>query len=303
MKQLVILSGKGGTGKTTLAASFVFLAAEQLRAMSDSLPVCFADCDVDVPNLQLIFSEGKELMTQSYYGLRKAVIDQSLCTHCGTCDEYCRFDAVKNGVVNTYLCDGCGVCVQVCPKSSNGTKAVKLENLPSGDCSVLRTKKGVFSTATLKIGGGTTGKLVNQVKQNLVQYSSKEQLMIVDGSPGIGCPVVASVAEADMVLIVTEPSVSGISDLQRIVDTVRQARIPILICINRANLCQAKRDEIFQYCQREKLDIVGEIPNDPSVMKATNHGRAVVEYDNAPAAFAIQSAFEKVVQKLELKLR
>lgn len=300
MKQLVILSGKGGTGKTTIAASFVFLANEKFRSIEKKSNVCFADCDVDVPNLHLIFTESKKLLSQTYYGLRKAVIDQSICIHCGVCEENCRFDAVKNGVVNTYLCDGCGVCNYVCPVSNNGNKAVKLEKSPAGEYSIYNTKLGVLSTASLKIGGGTTGKLVNGVKRNLEANTTDEVLAIVDGSPGIGCPVVASVAESDMVLLVAEPSISGISDLKKVVASIEILGIPMVVCINKSDLCLEKKQELIDYCQKSGLPIIGEIPTDQTVTKAINHARTVVEYSDSPAAIAISDIFEKTIKLLDI---
>lgn len=145
MKQLLILSGKGGTGKTTIASSFISLLKGQHKT-------CFADCDVDVPNLHLIFSEGQTMLSQKTCFGKRAVINQSLCTHCGLCEQHCRFGAMKNGVVNPYLCEGCGVCELVCPIGSGSEKAVHLAETSTGSYSVSATEYGVFSTASLKPG-------------------------------------------------------------------------------------------------------------------------------------------------------
>ena len=293
MKQLLILSGKGGTGKTTIASSFIALLKQ------GETPACFADCDVDVPNLHLIFSDGETCLSQSTCFNRRAVIDQSFCTHCGVCEEHCRSGAMKNGVVNPYLCEGCGVCELVCPVNRDGHKAVQLAEINTGDYTVSDTDFGIFSTAQLKSGAGATGKTINAVKQNLASFCGESQVAVIDGSPGIGCPIISSVAGVDLVLLVVEPSLSSMSDLERILKTVRQLKVPAVACINRADISPELSQQIQLYCQEHELPILEEIPFDPLVIRAVNHSRPVVDYDNSPAAQHIRSLFEKTLQHLQ----
>lgn len=289
MKEILILSGKGGTGKTTVAAAFIAL----------SKTCAFADCDVDVPNLHLIFNKETPLFKEDYVGYRKAVIDQDLCTHCGICQAHCAFGALKNGVINTYLCEGCGVCELVCPVSLSGGKAVRLEEVPSGACSVWKEEEGTFSTALLSAGSRGTGKLVSRVKRNLAQYA-QEEVAIVDGAPGMGCPIVASVAGADLVLLVVEPSLSGISDLERVLETVSIFGTEALVCINKVDSCQECAARMREFCAERGIAIVGEIPYDPLVLRAVNHSRPVTHYEDSPAAIAIGEIYLQVMSHLNL---
>lgn len=291
MKQLLILSGKGGTGKTTIASSFISLLKGQHKTF-------FADCDVDVPNLHLIFSEGQTMLSQKNCFGKRAVINQSLCTHCGLCEQHCRFGAMKNGVVNPYLCEGCGVCELVCPIGSGSEKAVHLAETSTGSYSVSATEYGVFSTASLKPGAGATGKTINMVKQNLSTYGENAEIAVIDGSPGIGCPIISSVAGVDLVLLVLEPSLSGLSDLTRILKTVRQLRVPAVACINRSDTAPQFTQDIYRYCAEHELMVLEEIPFDPLVIRAVNHNRPIVDYPNSPAAQCVTSLFSKTLEVL-----
>ena len=206
MKKLLILSGKGGTGKTTASAAFIkFLNCK-----------VFADCDVDAPNLHLVTSLADEPVKSDYYGSQKSFIDSSKCIGCGECFEKCRFDAIEEYEgkykVDEIACEGCAVCHFVCP-----VDAVTMKDDIAGELK-LYSQDAIFSTAKLKMGRGTSGKLVVEVKRQLPNDAS-EEVAIIDGSPGIGCPVIASISGVDLVLIVTEPSLSGISDMERIIKT------------------------------------------------------------------------------------
>lgn len=210
MKQLVILSGKGGTGKTTVAGAFIKLT----RARA------YADCDVDAPNLHLISKHNSEPERNDYYGLPKANIDVKKCQNCSLCEANCRFEAISHGArfyVDWYACEGCGVCEFVCP-----ARAITMKEAVAGEMMLYRNGS-VFSTAKLSMGSGTSGKLVSEVKKQLASVVDKETIAIIDGSPGIGCPVIASLSGADMALIVAEPSISGISDMERIITSARAA--------------------------------------------------------------------------------
>lgn len=280
MKKLLILSGKGGTGKTTVASALIELFDAK----------AFADCDVDAPNLHLIESQSKEPSVADFYGSQKAVIDQSKCIFCGACVSDCRFDAIKlvksKYIIDEYACEGCGVCEYVCP-----VKAIQLEDDIAGKL-MLYQDGFTFSTAELKMGRGNSGKLVMAVKKQL-DNNSKTDFAVIDGSPGIGCPVIASISGVDMVLIVAEPSQSGISDMERILTTVYRFEVPVLVCINKYDTSPEKTEEIILFCKKNNIPFVGKIPLDNAVITAQNNGTSVIHSD-CPAAKAIKEIQDEV---------
>ncbi|WP_283683434.1 ATP-binding protein [Parablautia sp. Marseille-Q6255] len=286
MKKLLILSGKGGTGKTTVAASMIELFAAK----------AFADCDVDAPNLHLVENRNVLPDRKDFHGSQKAVIDKLRCMFCGACASNCRFDAIKlvksKYIVDEFACEGCGVCEQICP-----AKAIHLEDDIAGELMLYKEER-TFSTAKLKMGRGNSGKLVTAVKQQLVK-NSEEEFAIIDGSPGIGCPVVASISGVDMVLIVAEPSQSGISDMERILDTVYQLDVPVAVCINKYDISLEKTEEIISFCEENEIPFVGKIPLDETVTKAQNNGRSVIHID-CPASRAIQGIYEQTKNLLNV---
>lgn len=181
MKQLLILSGKGGTGKTTVAGAFISLSKAK----------AYADCDVDAPNLHLISHWSSAPQRSDYFGMPKARINTAKCIGCGECLSHCRFDAIKAGTpfrVKPFACEGCGVCVAACPAD-----AVSMEPAPAGELALYRDDARVFSTAKLAMGSGTSGKLVTEVKRRMGSDAGDAELAVIDGSPGIGCPVIASI--------------------------------------------------------------------------------------------------------------
>src|SRR5690606_31927796 len=267
MKQLLILSGKGGTGKTTIASAFIKLA--EARA--------YADCDVDAPNLHLITGWNTEPEKKDYYGLPKAEIDPEKCTACDLCRQNCRFEAILvegEYQADPFACEGCGVCEFVCPAG-----AVTMVPAVAGELMLYTGGEKVFSTAQLKMGSGTSGKLVTEVKKQMKEAAAGVQLAIIDGSPGIGCPVIASLSGVDMVLVVAEPSVSGISDLQRIIDTAAKSGIKTAVCINKFDTNMEKAEEIERFCQDRRLPFIGKIPFDTDAVKAVNNGQTIVDLD------------------------
>jgi MinD superfamily P-loop ATPase len=289
MKQLVVLSGKGGTGKTTLAASFIRLSEHK----------AFADCDVDAPNLHQIFDFGDTVEKTPFYGLKKAVKYKELCTDCGKCEKLCRFGAIQDGKVNSYECEGCGVCEAFCPAhDTEGRAAIRLEERESGETRLCCNDGDVFSTAELSMGSGASGRLVTEVRRNLFKVASGEKYAIIDGSPGIGCPVIASITGVQMVLIVAEPSVSGIHDLKRIVETSRRFGAKIAVCINKFDVSKNNTSAIKKFCREEKIRIIGLIPYDNTVIKAVNSGKAVVDYEDSVAGHAIRKIWTNVKKML-----
>lgn len=281
MKQLLILSGKGGTGKTTVASAFIKLSKAK----------AYADCDVDAPNLHLVMGRMSEPKLKDYYGLDKAELDTSLCTGCDLCRQNCRFDAIIADTkyrVDYYACEGCGVCEAICPAN-----AISLKPVVAGEL-MLYTSDAVFSTAQLKMGSGNSGLLVTDVKKQLKSVAQNTEIAVIDGSPGIGCPVIASLSGADMVLIVAEPSISGISDMERIIKTAEKFQTKIAICINKYDTNIQNTEKIEAFCQKLKLPLVGKIPFDNEAVKAINNGQSIVDRDCA-AGNAIQAIFDETI--------
>ncbi len=281
MKQLLVLSGKGGTGKTTVSGAFIELNKSH----------AFADCDVDAPNLHLVVSQMADPVRNDYYGFGKAVIDASKCIHCGRCEEACRFSAIQDGTVGTYECEGCGVCVEICH-----VQAITMSDYSSGSLMLYKHEERVFSTAQLKMGSGASGKLVSAVKKQLIKEAPDAELAIIDGSPGIGCPVIASISGVDLVLIVAEPTISGMHDMKRIIDTAKHFGVSCVVCINKFDVNQDSAKEIENYCTDLGIPVIGKIPFDETVIKAVNECRSIASYPLSPAGKAIASIWVNLYQ-------
>jgi MinD superfamily P-loop ATPase len=285
MKQLLILSGKGGTGKTTIASAFIKLA--DARA--------YADCDVDAPNLHLITGWTSQPEKKDYYGLPKAEINLKLCIECDQCRQNCRFEAITadpHYKVDPFACEGCGVCEYVCP-----VEAITLIPAVAGELMLYSAAEKVFSTAQLKMGSGTSGMLVTEVKKQLKSATNAAELAIIDGSPGIGCPVIASLSGVDMVLIVAEPSLSGISDMERIINTAAKFGTKTAVCINKYDTNMKNTDKIEAFCKKQDLPFAGKIPFDSAAVKAINNGQTIVDIDCSAGA-AVKEVFEKTMDLL-----
>ncbi len=281
MKQLLILSGKGGTGKTTVAGAFIHLSQAE----------AFADCDVDAPNLHLISSWENPPKHSDYFGMPLAHIDTDACINCGICLAHCRFDAIEDEPfyqVKPFACEGCGVCVFVCP-----AQAVSLQASRAGELTLYKDEKRVFSTAKLNMGSGTSGKLVTEVKKQMKAEAQDVNFAIIDGSPGIGCPVIASVTGVDTALIVTEPSLSGFSDMERILKTAEHLRVKVAVCVNKADTNPDKAEDIRVFCEREEIPFVGTIPFDPEAVQAINSGKSIVELD-CPSGRAVRDIYKNL---------
>jgi MinD superfamily P-loop ATPase len=286
MKELVIISGKGGTGKTTFAASFAALAAHQ---------AVLADCDVDAADLHLLLMPEIQHREEFRSGFT-AFIEQSKCTHCGKCQEICRFDAINHvPVVNGFACEGCGVCGHICP-----VQAIEMRENVCGEWYVSETKYGPMVHAKLGAAEENSGKLVTLVRQQAKRVAEKQgkSCVLIDGSPGIGCPVISSIAGATMVLAVTEPTLSGLHDLQRVADLTARFRIPTWVCVNKYDINVQITDQIKTYCREHDLTYVGEIPYDIAVIKALVQQTPVVEYAQNSAAKAIKQIWQRVEQEI-----
>ncbi|NLJ57569.1 MAG: 4Fe-4S binding protein [Tissierellia bacterium] len=285
MKQLLILSGKGGTGKTTIASAFIKL----------SMAKAYADCDVDAPNLHLITKQRVEPEVTDYYGLPRAEINLDLCIQCDKCRQNCRFDAIlvdEDYKIDPFSCEGCGVCEAICPVG-----AITLRPVVDGEIRLYANESQVFSTAQLKMGSGTSGLLVTEVKKQMKSSAVETNLAIIDGSPGIGCPVIASLSGVDMVLIVAEPSLSGISDLERIIDTAAKFGTKTAVCINKFDTNVEKAKIIEELCRKRKIAFVGRIPFDSAAVKVINKGQSIVDID-CTSGRAVKEVYNKTMKLL-----
>ena len=267
MKQLVVISGKGGTGKTTLCAALANLASAQQR-------VIMADCDVDASNLPVLLNP-EIRSSQDYIGSARAV-KTGECSGCGRCAEVCRFDGINSkGEVNAFKCEGCGSCVYVCPDNVLTLKVHKTGTVFNSE-----TRFGPLIHAELERGEEASGKLVIKIKEHLSEYKDDFDIAFIDGSPGTGCPVIASLRGSDGALVVTEPTVSGFHDLKRVLEVANQLTIKSFVCINKANINEDMSSRIEQYCQQQNHILVGRLPYDKKVLDALKKRQTVIENKN-----------------------
>lgn len=295
MKQLVILSGKGGTGKTSLTAAFAHLAycgSKPIRAI-------LADADVDAANLELVLRP-ERMETHDFTGGSSAVIDPEQCQGCGICEQVCRFEAIQHLAtgycVDPIACDGCAACVYQCPEG-----AIKMKPQIAGQWYRSESRFGTLFHADLYPAQENSGKLVTVVKQHarLLAMDHACQAVLVDGPPGIGCPVISAAAGAHLALIVTEPGVAGIHDLERALKTTAHFRIPSLVVINKADIFPQGAEKIEVICADMGIEIIGRIPFDPAVTDAMINGEPVTAYQPlAPASQSIVDIWLTVVERL-----
>ncbi len=291
MKQIVILSGKGGTGKTTIAAAFAHLASQTHpdRAV-------LVDADVDASNLELVLAP-QVREAHDFMGGQLAIIDQERCTRCGDCADICRFDAILSidGVysVDDIACEGCAACMTQCPSG-----AIHMEPQLAGRWFRSDSRYGPLFHAALYPGQENSGKLVTLIKQQSSQMATREdyELTLVDGPPGIGCPVIAAISGADMVVIVTEPTAAGIHDMKRTLQLAQHFGIAALVCINKADLYPTGAEAIRDHCQNQGLHLIGEFPFDQIVLEAMVQGQPITVYaPHAPASEAVREAWQHVL--------
>ncbi len=282
LKQITVISGKGGTGKTTLMGSFAALTENKV----------IADCDVDAPDLHLLLHP-EIIEKEEFKGLKVAVMDKTLCTECGTCEETCRFNAIalteESGyAVNPARCEGCGTCVFTCPQ-----EAVTLKERVSGYAFISKTKYGTMTHAQLNVAEEASGKLVTAVRNTAQQVAEKEgcELILIDGAPGIGCPIIASLTGVDLALIVTEPTMSGLHDLERILDVTSHFGIGSAVCINKYDINVENSRKISEFCRQCGEEIVGNIPYDSMVTEAMVAGKPVVEFSEGVVSDAIKEVW------------
>ncbi|RKX26694.1 MAG: (4Fe-4S)-binding protein [Candidatus Zixiibacteriota bacterium] len=296
MTELVVVSGKGGTGKTSLIGSLAALSQDKV----------LVDCDVDAADLHLILQNNLQKTTE-FIGGKRAVIIEEKCTNCGICPEYCRFDAIKHEVhgenaggerywIDEHACDGCGVCVRHCPE-----EAIDFRDVTSGEWYISDTPYGPLVHARLGIAQANSGKLVSVLRRQARELADQRglDLILIDGPPGIGCPVIASITGTGYVLIVTEPSMSAMYDMERLLQLTVHFGIPTGICINKSDINPAMTSRIEEFAKKQKVSILGRIPFDPAVTKAQMAGTTVVEHATNGASKSIRLMWSKLSDVLK----
>jgi MinD superfamily P-loop ATPase len=288
MKQITVLSGKGGTGKTTITASFAVLAKNAV----------VADCDVDAPDLHILLHP-RIVKTQEFKGSKLAAIDEPKCVKCDLCREKCRFDAItEDFTVDPISCEGCGVCTIICP-----VNAIKLTERISGHAYISKTKYGFMAHAMLSPSESNSGKLVTLVRQNARILTEKENcdLIIIDGPPGIGCPVIASVTGIDAGLVVTEPTMSGIHDFARALQLLKHFNVQPFVCVNMYDINKDNTEKIMGFCEENGIKAVGKITFNPIITEAMVNGKPIVEYaPESDVAKEIERMWKNIVSALKL---
>jgi MinD superfamily P-loop ATPase len=289
INELVIISGKGGTGKTSLMAAFASLAENKV----------LCDADVDAADLHLITSP-EVLLRKDFQAGNTAVINKDLCTECGLCREMCRWDAIGDAYeVNSIGCEGCGVCVHFCPET-----AIEFPEKTCGEWFVSDTRCGPMVHARLGIAEENSGKLVTLVRQEARKLAGDRNmgLILTDGPPGVGCPVIASMGGASAVLIVTEPTVSGKHDMERVAQLAAHFNIPALICVNKFDFNLELTQEMENYAGEKGIACLGRIPFDPVFTKAMIQAQTILEYNTgSKAGQAVKDIWRRLSTELGLR--
>jgi MinD superfamily P-loop ATPase len=280
VKELVVLSGKGGTGKTSIVGSLAVLSKRKV----------LADCDVDAADLHLLLSPSVKQESEFWSG-QVACIDEDRCTECGLCQDLCRFGAIKDLRVDPVACEGCGFCSHICP-----VEAITMEENMSGRWFISDTKYGSLVHARLGIAQENSGKLVAVVRQQARQIAEEQKLdyIISDGPPGIGCPVISSLSGASLALLVTEPTLSGMHDLERVLGVCRHFSVPATVCINKYDLNEENTRQIETYCSTQGVELASRIPFDNVVTEALVRGVPVVEYSDGKVSREMGALWQKV---------
>ena len=261
--QIVILSGKGGTGKTSFAAAISKLIKNKI----------VIDCDVDAANLYLLLKPKIEAEIE-FYGGKKAEIDSGICSYCGLCEKVCRFDAIKNFKVDLISCEGCGFCVKVCPEQAISFETKKTGDFYSGELE----DSSKFFYAKLLPGEGNSGKLVSEIKKAATEnISEKTEWIIIDGPPGIGCPVNASLSSTDFVVIITEPTLSGLHDLKRLLELLKTFKYAHGIIINKFDLNLEVTEMIIKLAQTNNVEVLGLLPFHHDFIRSLQMGKTIIE--------------------------
>ncbi len=288
MKEIVIISGKGGTGKTSITAAFAMLAGKN---------AIIADCDVDAADMHLLLQPDFSHAEDFYSGF-KAVIDQNLCMKCGKCQQVCRFDAVKKiddyyNIINLD-CEGCAYCAEICP-----LKAIQMVEQNVGKWYISKIKSETKMVhAKLGIGADNSGKLVAKVKKeakNIAQETGKD-IILVDGSPGIGCPVVSSLSGANYVILVTEPTLSGFHDMQRVFELIQNFKLPAGCIINKYDINIEIAEKIRDFCEKNSIDHISNLPYDESFTAAMTDGKTIIESNSETLKIILRDSWKKIIK-------
>jgi len=288
MKEIVIISGKGGTGKTSIIAAFASLAEKKV----------LCDADVDAADLHLIMNpEIKE--RHDFESGYSAIINQDKCTECGLCRDLCKWDAISEDfVVDAIECEGCGVCYYFCPE-----KAIEFPLNTCGEWYLSETRFGPMAHARLGIAEENSGKLVSLIRQEGKKLAEEKhlELLLTDGPPGIGCPVIASLGGATAVLIVTEPTVSGSHDMERVAELAEFFKIPAMLCVNKFDLNPDEGKAIEAFAKQRNISVIGRVPFDPAFTKAMVQGKTIVEFDNrSEGCKAVKDIWENLTQGIKI---
>ncbi len=288
MKELAVISGKGGTGKTTITAAFAALAQNKI----------IVDCDVDAADLHLILDPEIQYR-ENFFGGKLAEINLMKCIECGKCIEVCQFDAISpDYVVDPIACEGCSVCVHFCP-----VNAIDFNTQLNGEWYVSNTRFGTLVHARLRVAEENSGKLVTIIRKQAKQIAEEKglDLIIIDGAPGIGCPVISSITGASGVLLVTEPTLSGLHDLKRVASLAKNFfKIPTFVCVNKFDVNEKLTSEIEDYCRENGLSFVGRIAYDTMVTKAMVAGKSIIEFSDGEVSQAITKIWEKIISQLSV---
>jgi MinD superfamily P-loop ATPase len=289
VNEIVILSGKGGTGKTSLSAA--------LATIGDKKTI--ADCDVDAANLYLIL-QPESCYEEAFITGFRAVIDQNLCIKCGKCITYCRFEAISiidgSVCISQTSCDGCRLCTHVCP-----VEAITMKPSNKSRWYIGSFRNGTMVHARLAPGEDNSGKLVSVVREVAIREACEleNHTVIIDGPPGTGCPAISSVTGARMAVVVTEPTRSGLHDLKRILELISNFNVPVSIVINKFDLNKSMSDEIGLYCMESQIPVIGRIPFDPNIVLAMIHCKSIVEWaPDSPASKEIYSIYHSIFSML-----
>ena len=284
MKEVVVLSGKGGTGKTSIVSSFAALAKD----------VVLVDCDVDAADLHLILRPVVQ-EKQEFWSGQVAAIDESKCTQCGLCQDLCRFKAIKDFKVDRTSCEGCGFCFRVCPLD-----AIAMGDNMAGYWFISDTEYGPMIHARLGIAQENSGKLVAAVRQQARKIAEKQKLgyIISDGPPGIGCPVISSLSGTNLAILITEPSLSGIHDLERVLEVCSHFNVPALVCINKFDINVENTRKIETFCQAQGADVVAKIPFDNVFTEAMVHALPIVKYADGLISREIKQLWRNIAERL-----
>ncbi|MBF0120653.1 MAG: ATP-binding protein [Desulfobacterales bacterium] len=286
MKELVIISGKGGTGKTTFTAA--------LASMAEN--VVFCDADVDAADLHLILNP-KIKLTNEFRAGHKAVINSNKCIKCGSCIEWCKWKAIGDTFrVDPILCEGCGVCYYLCPE-----KAVDFHENICGNWFISDTRFGSMVHAQLGIAEENSGKLVSLVRKEARKIAQEKglSLILTDGPPGVGCPVIASIGGASAVIIITEPTISGKHDMERVIQLSKHFNVPAMVCINKFDLNLDMTGKILDFVKEQNLKFLGYIPFDIALTKSMINRQNIFEYDsNSKSALAIKEIWGNILKEI-----